>query len=162
MLPTEISGDYFFRNRIEVFQEIPLLKSQDKIDATLQRLNFGVEYFAEGRVKGKFFGKRNESYPSSFYRVEVDTSSQLVPYNVEIEIIPLDRENYKLLTENENWKGLVDGNYQFGQIYNKEGFVFTIVLNNFPGKLQDRHLFTIKNHNQLVGEYRGRLNISWA
>ncbi len=164
MLPTEISGDYFFRNRIEVFQEIPLLKSQDKIDATLQRLDFAVEYFAEGRVKGRIFGQRNESYPSSFYRVVVDSTSRTIPYNIEIEILVVDRQTYKLTTEDEGWSEVIKGTYQYGEVYNQNGFVFAIYLNNGnPSRNQDvRNLFIIKNRNQLVNEYRSRLNISWA
>ena len=40
-----------FRQNIEVYQEIPLLKSEDKIRETLRRVTFDVSYFAEGRLK---------------------------------------------------------------------------------------------------------------
>jgi len=40
-----------FTPNIEVWQEIPLLKSFDKINATIERLDFDVSYFAKGQLK---------------------------------------------------------------------------------------------------------------
>ena len=55
--------DSYFRKQIEVYQEIPLLKSHDKIRETLNRLNFDISYYIEGNVK------TTEIYPYLHFHV---------------------------------------------------------------------------------------------
>lgn len=146
-----------FRQQIEVNQEIPLLKSQSKIDETLSRLNFGISYYVEGNLKTA------ESYQNSNYTVHLDSSENL-PYNIPIFIDYQNGSSYQLSSDNEALNGMIAGkNFIFNEVYNIRGWRFYVQKNQaLNNRSNYRYYFVINHPSSLVNEYRSKLNISWA
>ncbi|MGK7394254.1 MAG: polysaccharide biosynthesis tyrosine autokinase [Candidatus Cyclobacteriaceae bacterium M3_2C_046] len=157
MIPYMFDGDNFFRNRIEVFQEIPLLRSQDKIRETVNRLDYNVAYYVEGNIK------TSEMYKNSHYSVFIDSASTNIPYQLPIYIRILDVSNYTLSLPNSSWTNVLDDQvFRFNQDYDLNGFKFRIQLNSSNGGKEVKNYFIINHPEHLVGFFRSKLNISWA
>ncbi len=156
MIPGFVS-EGMFRNRIEVFQEIPLLKSQHKIRETIDRLDFDVSYFVEGNVK------TTEVYPNSFFRIRIDSLSTNIPYNTPIYVDPGDQDTYTLSSTNPQWNNYFAGSQcKFDRLCAFNGLRFTI--ERQPGQSANpeyQYYFIINHPERLTSEYRGKLQISW-
>lgn len=146
-----------FRQRIEVFQEIPLLKSEDKIRETLRRLDFDVSYFTVGRFK------TTEVYRDYNFKVGVDTSSTKIPYGIPIQISSQKKLYYVLSSEDEDLNKRVKGKqFRFGAHYDVGGWSFSITKNNHVQEEDGYSYFFVLNHpGTLVSEYTRKLQISW-
>lgn len=149
--------DNLFQNRIEVYQEIPLLKSPQKIRETIHRLDFEEAYFVEGNVK------TTEVYPCTFFEIELDTSSSNIPYQVPVYIHPEDGNSYTLSSPNPNWNKIFRGQTcHYDQSCSFKGLQFTVYLRREQLPNPDYHYyFVLNNPENLVSEYRDRLQISW-
>ncbi len=145
-----------FRQNIEVSQEIPFLKSQDKIEETLKRLDFGISYF----VKGRF--KTTEIYGPFNFKVILDSTSTSIPYGHPI-FIHSKNGKYTLETENADLqKELTGKEFFFGRPYDLKGWKFTINQNTTASRGTDYYYFIINNPRSLLSEYRNKLSINWA
>ncbi len=156
MIPGFVS-EGMFRNRIEVFQEIPLLKSPAKILETIDRLDFHISYFVEGNVK------TTEVYPASFFRVSLDSGSSQIPYNIPVYVIPTADGAFSLSSDNEKWNSYFQSTscrYDVPCTFN--GLELTV--SRQPGQSHNpeyRYYFVINHPDNLTGEYRGKLQINW-
>lgn len=148
-----------FRPNIEVWQEIPLLKSFDKMNSTIEMLNFDVAYFARGKLK------TTEIYKNSWYEVEIDTSSVKIPYHVPIYLDFTENNLFQLRTENPKLSAALDGKkYSFFTWYDLNGFRFRVnkKFNPHTGEKNGaNYFFILVPYSQLANEYRSRLNINW-
>ncbi|NJN26302.1 MAG: polysaccharide biosynthesis tyrosine autokinase [Cyclobacteriaceae bacterium] len=147
-----------FSDRIEVFQQIPLLKSELRISETLRRLNFGVTYIVEGRLK------KTELYKSTPFTVLTSDSSKSIPYEIPIYIERHNDRSFALHTvDAELNKKLSGKTYLFNipQIIN--GWQFTIKSEQNVSMNPDYdYYFVVHNPRRLMNEYRSRLNVDWA
>jgi capsular exopolysaccharide synthesis family protein len=150
-------GASYFTQRIEVFQEIPLLKSNDKIEQALRLLDFDVSYFAEGEIK------TSEIYGDMFFQVEVDSSSRTVPYGMPIYLDNYDELGFGLWSPTESWqKHFEDHRYYFGQWSEAGGFRFRISHRGaLRSPLTARYFFVVNQPRSLLADYRNRLQITW-
>ncbi len=150
-------GGSYFRQQIEVFQEIPLLKSTDRIRETVDRLDFEVAYFVEGEIK------TTEVYGNVSFQVMIDSSSDNVPFYT-----PFYFENYSMQSF-ELWspspaiqKYLEDRTFRFGSPIEVNGFRFKVIrLASLMDPVSNRYFFLVNNPSNLTNQYRGRLQISW-
>jgi len=147
-----------FADQIEINQEIPLLKSESRISETLNRLDFGVTYMVEGRLK------TTELYQSHPFRVITSDSSAYVPYGQEIYLDNISENSFALSTEDEVLNNLLSNQtFLFNRVQNVNGWEFKIEHSYGNGINSDyRYYFIIHNPKSLVNRYRAKLNISWA
>ncbi|MCG8306757.1 MAG: hypothetical protein MI975_05145, partial [Cytophagales bacterium] len=157
VVPTVGEADRFIE-RIEVNQQIPLLKSEKRIIETLNRLDFDVSYMVEGRLKTA------ELYKSNPYKVVTVDSSNYIPYNRKIYLKKINAQSYTLRTSDEKLNDyLRDKTFLFNVDQNINGWQFNIHYKNSNGLNPDYdYYFTIHNPRSLMNAYRSRLNISWA
>ncbi|XOV91178.1 MAG: polysaccharide biosynthesis tyrosine autokinase [Bacteroidota bacterium] len=143
-------------NGNQVYQEIPLLKSQGRIMATLEKLDFDVSYF----IQGKF--KTSEVYPSDYYKIIQSPASKNYPYNLPIYIIPDDDGHFTLQTEDETWNNAFSGqSFISGKTNNINGWQFVIEVKPGNQNGSNDHFFMIRQPYQLMNEYRNRLILNW-
>ncbi len=144
------------QDEIRITQEIPLLKSEDRIQETLDRLNFNTSYFVAGRLKA------SEVYPTDFYKVSFDEESS-VPYGVQFYLEPRDEESFSLRTENLKWKESVDNKvFKYGNPIVLDGWRFTIILlRNNGADPSNQHYFILNRKESLLRQYRSMLQLSW-
>ncbi|MEQ8878340.1 MAG: polysaccharide biosynthesis tyrosine autokinase, partial [Cyclobacteriaceae bacterium] len=152
----ESSGSPIYRSGlVEMSQEIPLLKSQDRIRTTLDQLSFGTSYHIEGKFK------TSEVYPSDFYEVSLSSGSQRAPYGNPIYLSVVET-GYQLSTPDEEWNELLkDQIFEFGEEYTIAGWAFTITSKNRNGMPENQHYFVLRNPTDLLNSYRNRLNLNW-
>jgi len=144
--------------RIEVFQQIPLLKSEKRIYETLSRLDFDISYFVEGRLK------TTELYQSSPYKVVLDDSSRNIPYDSRIYLEKVNEKQYRLSADQDYINQRLAGKtLLFDQEQNINGWKFRIAKDNGNGLNPEyKYYFIIHEPRSLMSMYRGKLNISWA
>lgn len=146
-----------FMQTMEVNQEIPFLKSQDKIEETLRRLDFGVSYFIEGRFK------TTEIYGSYPYRLQYDSASTFIPYGVRIDIISENKENFVLIAADDKIQPFFSGQlFHFGQTYTVNGWTFKLSKLQQIERGVNSYFFEVNHPAGLLSEYRQKLGISWA
>ncbi|MEM9678767.1 MAG: polysaccharide biosynthesis tyrosine autokinase [Bacteroidota bacterium] len=157
VLPT-VSESGSFGQRIEVFQQIPILRSEPYIRSTLSRLKFDVSYWVEGRVK------LTELYKNEKYVVDYADSSSIVPWNVTFEIDEGKANRFKLYSENEKWNELVsDEDFTFGNVEQVNGWVFKVrKRSGYANGANNMYSFRINSNQSLINQYRNKLNIYWA
>ncbi len=155
-LPQILSSDYF-QQRIEVAQEIPLLRAQSKIIATLNNLNFNVSYFVEGNVK------TTEVYPGSFFTVTVDTTSTYLPYGEQITVVWNDENNYSLSSDNVDLnKFFQNKTCRYGEFCDFHGLKIRVDRRQGQSPIAGyNYYFILNNPANLLGQYSGKLQISW-
>ena len=144
------------QENIQISQEIPLLKSQERIQETLDRLDFNVSYFLVGRLKA------SEIYPADFYRVQFNKDTK-VPYGIPFYVETEDHLNFTLSTEDPVWSQVVDEKLlKFNQPFDLGGWQGTINRISKNGNdLNNRHYFVINRPEFLLAEYRSKLQLSW-
>ena len=150
-------NDDLFRNKIEINQEIPLLKSYDNINETVRRMNLGVDCYIEGNIK------TTEIYPDFNYRITVDSSSTRIPYGLPIYISELNNKEFRLSIPDAEIDDVVLGKtYEFGEMLKLDGLILKIGHMGKPlGPPDYKYFFVIKNIETLIAEYRGKLIINW-
>ncbi|GAA5026414.1 sugar transporter [Marivirga lumbricoides] len=160
VIPGLVDAGYFLGGTQEVYEEIPLLKSNQKIEETLSRLNFRVSYFAEGYVKTV------EQSSGNGYQVVIDTLiGSDVPYGLKIFVNKKSNQQFQFNVEDsEKWENLLeDKNYNYNQTYRIEDWIFQLKGGNGNASMeQNKFFFIINKEESLVNEYKRRLNISWA
>jgi len=159
VIPGLVDAGYFLGGTQEVYEEIPLLKSNDKIEKTIKRLNFRVSYFAEGYVKTV------EQKGGNGYQVVIDTlMGRNVPYGTKIFVNKKSEGQFEFNVEgSENWEKLLeDKKFNYNQRYQIGDWYFEIRGGNGSASMdQNKYFFVINQEESLVREYKRRLNISW-
>ncbi len=159
VIPGLVDAGYFLGGTQEVYEEIPLLKSKDKIAETIDRLNFRVSYFAQGYVKTV------EQKHGNGYQVVIDTlTGSTVPYGLNIFVNKKSDTQFQFNVEDsEQWaKLLEDKNFHYNQDYVVGDWHFMIKGGNGSASMeQNKFFFVINKKESLVSEYKRRLNISW-
>ena len=147
-----------FTERIEVNQQIPLLKSEERITETLNRLDFDVTYVAEGRLKA------TELYKTNPFKVSYSDSAKNIPYGRKIYVEKINDQTYILKSEDEKLNGKIGNkNYLFNVIQKVDDWQFKIVKANGNGMNRDyEYYFIIHNPRQLMNQYRNKLQLDWA
>ena len=108
------------QENLQISQEIPLLKSQDRIQETLDRLDFNVSYFLVGRLKA------SEIYPFDYYKVQFKQDSK-VPYGIPFYVDTEDHLSFTLRTEDPTWSDAVnDKLLKFNQPFDLGGWLGVI------------------------------------
>ncbi|GAB3340965.1 tyrosine-protein kinase domain-containing protein [Marivirga atlantica] len=159
VIPGLVDAGYFLGGTQEVYEEIPLLKSNDKIEETINRLNFRVSYFAEGYVKTV------EQKSGNGYQVLIDSIyGENCPYGVKIFVNKKTDETFKLnVVGDEVWENfLEERTYNYNEKYRIEDLQFEIKDGNRSASTeQNKYFFIINKRESLVNEYKKRLKISW-
>lgn len=159
IIPGMGDAGYFLGARQEVYEEIPLLKSNAKIEETINRLNFRVSYFAQGYVKTV------EQKSGNGYQVIIDTlTGPNVPYGLNIYVNKKSDQHFRLnVVDSEQWEHLLDQReFEYNKKYQIEDFHFEIRLENGSASMeQNKFYFMINKKESLVKDYKSRLKISW-
>jgi len=159
VIPGLVDAGYFLGGTQEVYEEIPLLKSNDKIEETINRLNFRVSYFAQGYVKTV------EQKSGNGYQVVIDTlRGGQVPYGVSIFVNKKTENQFQFNVEgSEQWEDLLeDRDFNYNQRYEIGDWQFEIKGGAGSASMdQNKFFFVINKKESLVSEYKRRLNISW-
>jgi len=136
-------------NQFNLESEIEVLKSQQLIRKSLEKLDFGISY----HQKGKLYNK--ELYPSTPFQVRGELEPKLYAQPVYIQI--LSSNQYKVIINEES-----DREYlmQFGEEFSKDGYQFTLIRNkNYPQAIspQDRFYFKAHSIDALTRVYQHKL-----
>jgi capsular exopolysaccharide synthesis family protein len=158
-VPGLVDANFFLSGLTEVYEEIPLLLSPERIEATIDKLDFRVSYFARGLIKTSI--EINRGYG---FDVEIDTIvGSSYPFEVPIFVNHLSATTFELDIENEFWNKTVTGKkFQFGVSFNLGKAKLRI--NNTNGNLAERnkYYFVLNRKQDLVNEYRRKLVINWT
>ncbi|HET8860538.1 exopolysaccharide transport family protein [Marivirga sp.] len=159
IIPGLVDAGYFLGGTQEVYEEIPLLKSNDKIEETINRLNFRVSYFAEGYIK------TTEQKSGNGFQLEMDSlSGSHIPYGLKIFVNKQKDEGFEFNVEGPTqWEDLLeDKDFNYNQPYKIKDWQFEITGGNGSASMdQNKYFFIINRKESLVSEYKRRLNISW-
>lgn len=136
-------------NQFNLESEIEVLKSQQLIRKSLEKLDFGISYHQEGKLYNK------ELYPSTPFQVRGEFLPKLYAQPVYIQI--LSSNQYKVIINEES-----DREYlmQFGEEFSKDGYQFTLIRNkNYPQAIspQDRFYFKAHSIDALTRVYQHKL-----
>lgn len=147
-----------FNERIEVYQQIPLLKSEERIKETLDRLEFDVTYMVEGRLK------TTELYKTNPFKVVTLDSAKNIPYGKSIYLEKINSQTYSLKTEDETLnRYFVNKTFLFNTNQNLNGWTFEISKHYGNGINPDYgYCFIIHQPRSLVSSYRNKLKVEWA
>lgn len=159
VIPGVVDAGYFLGGQQEVYEEIPLLKSNKKIEETLNRLNFRVSYFAEGYVKTV------EQKTGNGFQVIIDTlTGANVPYGLKIFVNKKSNQEFQLNVEGSvQWENLLeDKTFKYNENYRVGDWHFEVRGGNGSAAMdQNKYFFVINKKESLINEYKRRLNISW-
>lgn len=146
-----------------------LLKSYRIARRTIDRLDYGIEYYAHGRVKD------TEMYHSSPFELVMDSSAnQLLNVPMMISFLSDDKIKIEIVSENSNLYCFANHQYAGGSggvDYNatigwgeqlKQSFAnFHLRKTGSNGSLEGKSYFVkLRSHDEIAAEYRGRLNVS--
>src|SRR5882762_61683 len=65
IVPGLVDASFFLNGLSDVYEEIPILKSPKRIAAAINKLDFGIKYISQGRIKSVFMDG------SSFFDVKI-------------------------------------------------------------------------------------------
>jgi capsular exopolysaccharide synthesis family protein len=158
IVPGLVDADFFLSGLTEVYEEIPILKSPKRIEATIDKLDLRVSYFAQGTVKTM------ELSQGFGFDVEVDSISEKVyPYSLPIFVNRISDTKFELNIENEEWKKrIANKQFTFGQPFSLGTAQLRIKNTNGKGTDRDKYYFILNRKEDLIDSYRNRLQISWA
>ncbi|HEY4651510.1 MAG TPA: Wzz/FepE/Etk N-terminal domain-containing protein, partial [Pontibacter sp.] len=161
--PTDLSnapisllyGEEPFSNTKNLNNESVLLKSKDLVQETIQNLNFGVSYFAQGDIRF------TEVYNWSPIEVVFDTASTNIPYDVLIRCELLEGDKFALSSDNPDVNTLLQGKtFRSGQPIVTKGFTFTVTRKKIGEAFPYELLFKANKLDELVNQYRGSMSIA--
>jgi hypothetical protein len=112
-VPGLVDANFFLSGLTEVYEEIPLLLSPERIEATIDKLDFRVSYFARGLIKTSI--EINKGYG---FDVKIDTIvGASYPFEVPIFVNHLSAATFELEIDNEFWnKEVKDKKFRFGEL----------------------------------------------
>jgi capsular exopolysaccharide synthesis family protein len=158
MVPGLVDASFFLAGLTEVYEEIPILKSRQRIEATLDRVDFEVSYFAKGLVK------ESELDRGWGFRVEVDTiTGPHYPYHIPIYVNQRESGTFQLEIEDPEWHDLVKGKefeYNRPVTLGDATFIFTSISSG-PHE-ENKYYFKLNRESDLLSYYGSQLQINWA
>lgn len=157
-IPGLVDASFFLAGSQEVYEEIPILKSPRRIEATVDKLDFRVSYFSEGEIK------TTESLNGFGYEVTIDTiRGNSIPYGIPVFVNYLDSKTFELDISQEFWTNQVKGKkFRFGEQV-LVGQAVLRVVNKANSLLEsDKYYFTLNSRDDQVNQFRNRLNIQWT
>ncbi len=147
----------YYESYRDITNQIRVLTSQDLIDETLDRLDFGISYYIVGRIK------TTEVYESLPFTVDVKRlQSHLYEKRINIKI--RDAEHYELSFETAN--GLVAQTHKFNEFVNTKDYLLRVQRRK---NISDRSIAKIKDGNyqvavhsdrNLLREYKSALSVN--
>lgn len=156
-VPGLVDASFFLNGLVEVYEEIPILKSRKRIEAAIDKIDLRVSYFSEGLVK------TNETVRGRGFMVRIDTIlSDSYPHNVPIYVNQLSAEEYELRVADERWEQLSTKRHRYGTVHQLGSVALTIENTNGGNEEHDKYYFVLSRKEDLVREYSRRLDISWA
>lgn len=159
LIPGLVDAAYFLGGTQEVYEEIPLLKSNHKIKETINRLNFRVSYFAKGYIKTV------EQKSGNGFQLEMDSLlNDNVPFGIKIFVNKKTDQQYQFNIEGSDaWEQLLEGkDFEYNKRYQIKGWDFEIKGGNGSASMdQDKYFLVINRKESLVSKYKRRLQISW-
>lgn len=131
--------------------DIELLKSYQMIKRAMEKLDFELSYFKEGKLYDE------ELYKNLPFYSYVDPTPALYNHRVYIQILSADR--YKVIIDGENPKEYIA---RFGEKFSEHGLKFTLYKNesypkNFTGK--GRYYFVAHKMDDLIKQYEKKLKV---
>ena len=147
-------GDEYFGVSTSIVNESILIKSFSQLKEALQDLNAEVSYFREGNVL------TSELYGNSPIKVDIDTTSSHIPFDVFFRCKLHGDEGFELSVRDndELTKKFEDRTFQFGELIKVSGFKFVITKNVANG-FSDV-LFKCNDLTKLASNYRNRIVIA--
>lgn len=158
-VPGLVDASFFLAGSTEVYEEIPILKSPKRIEAAIDKLDFGVSYFSKGEIK------TTESLTGFGFKVIIDSlSGNSYPYGIPIYVNYLDENTFAINIEDEGqWANYLNGK--------KFSFEEPLVLGNINLRIRkettsflepNKYFFVLNSKGGLVNRFRSRLNIAWS
>ncbi len=150
-----IQGSEYFATQKDINWEVSILKSYRIVTETIKRLNWDVFYYQPGNIR------TTELYPTSPLKVITDASSSNVPYGVLIDCQVLDDNTFRLKSDHDYWKNiLVNQNFPFNTLIDIDGWKVRFTKDKYlkSGSVIN---FTVNQLENLVGQYRGKLQVGW-
>ncbi|MEF8812013.1 MAG: polysaccharide biosynthesis tyrosine autokinase [Bacteroidales bacterium] len=132
--------------------EIQFLQSYELIKKTIEKLDFEISYFKEGRLYDQ------ELYKSTPFHAVVEDTSALYNHPVHIELI--SSKKYKVIIDRDYY---AEYTLRFGEKFSKHDLNFKLVKNkNYKGTISqgDRFYFTAHRMDNLVKTYQGKLEVA--
>lgn len=156
-IPGLVDASFFLSGTIEVYEEIPILKSPNRIEAAVSRLDLNVSYFANGLIKTM------ESTRGYGFGVKIDSITGNYPSGVPIFVNMETDEIFQLVIENSSWNDEVKGKkFRFNQSITLGNAAIRIIRSGDRNTEKDKYYFVLNRKSDLVGQYRNKLNIDWA
>lgn len=138
----------------DIYQEIALINSEKNVQDAINLLDLDVSYYLIGNVL------ITDCYPAKPIVLDYNSASTRVPYDIMI-LVSIDGDKFTLSSENESWNPILSGkSFAFGKQHTIGGFNFT--LNKGEGTNgDDAYYFKINSTRKLIGDFRGRMQVSW-
>jgi capsular exopolysaccharide synthesis family protein len=157
-VPGLVDANFFLSGLTEVYEEIPILKSPKRIEAAIDKLDFRVSYFAKGVIK------TDESVRGYGFDVQIDTiEGPECPYGRNIFVNHISESQFELHIEDEAWHRFTDGKtFRFSTPIKLGDATITVFNTNGKTAERDKYFFVLNKKQDLVNEYRRKLNINWA
>src|SRR6056297_307651 len=139
-------------NRFDLESDMETLQSDQLIRHTLEKLDFGVSYFKQGKLYDQ------ELYHYTPFQIVAKPSPNLYAHPVFVEI--LTPEKCKIILDQNQQKEYIT---RFGQTFSRHGITFTITKNNHspwtiaPG---DRFYFQVHSLDELTNIYQNKLEVT--
>jgi tyrosine-protein kinase Etk/Wzc len=156
-VPGVIDANFFLKGYTDVYEEIPLLKSRERIEEAVNMIDYQVSYFSKGLVK------TNESAHGNGFDVQVDTILlNGYPAGIPIYVNQLDASTFNLNVESDRWATLNTPVYRYGQPITLGAAQVRIVKTNGLTLEKDKYFFTLNQKDDMVRDFQNRLVIDWA
>ncbi len=139
-------------NQLNIQDDITRMQSSKIIRSTLEKLDFNIAYFKEGR----FYDQ--ELYKSAPFRVDTDDDYRRFGFPVHIELLSDSR--YKVIIDEDFY---AEYTLQYGQQFSKHGLSFRLYKNpEYTGSMnKDGRYYFVKHRTKtLTNAYQGKLTIT--
>ncbi|HTF21711.1 MAG TPA: polysaccharide biosynthesis tyrosine autokinase, partial [Chryseolinea sp.] len=156
-VPGLVDASFFLNGLVEIYEEIPILKSRKRIEAAIDKLDLRISYFSKGVVK------TNESARGRGFMVTIDTiRNDRYPHSVPIYVNQLSPEEYELNIQDDRWADLSGKKHKYGNVLQLGAANLRIENTNGGTEEHDKYYFVLNRKEDLVREYSKRIEISWA
>jgi capsular exopolysaccharide synthesis family protein len=137
-------------NQSDLESKIELLQSYQLIRKTLEKLDFEIAYYKEGKL-------HDQEIHSVPFQAIIEDSPAIYSHPVHIEIISPDK--YKVIIDREYYAEYV---VRFGDKFSKHGLNFRLTKNkNYQGNIPqgERYYFVAHTIDNLVRTYQNKLQV---
>ena len=144
-------GSFGSKNQ-NIENQIGILTSYQLTRKTLERLNYRVSYFDDGRIHNV------EIYEKCPFKVVIDTSYEQFT-NEDIFITIISENEFKLEIPRDT--NAISTTMFFGEIYESPQYKFKIIKSDFFSKkiISEKYMFTVNDYNDLTKKYLSDLEV---